>query len=271
MTDINVMLGPYPFRDLVATDVSNICALLGKVGVRAAIVGATPTLLYRDVYRGHRLAFQDIKATKISGEISLYPTLTVNPLSPDWQRDLEETLAGRGPAAGSVGLRLYPSYHQYHLTDSVTSLVAHAAVERKLPLLLTQRIEDRRQRHPWDRASDLSITEVVRFAEKHPGLKLALLNWLDFGPLHAGYYLQMKRLAENACLLIDPTRASVLIRKHLPRLLDTLGIETLAYGSATPFLAAEPTLLKLDLLGLTAAERQSVAWKNASVFFGLQP
>jgi hypothetical protein len=54
--------------------------------------------------------------------------------------------------------------------------VLKQAVAYDVPIAVHQRIEDRRQRHLWDGASDLEFRDIGATARAHPQLRLMLLN-----------------------------------------------------------------------------------------------
>lgn len=71
---------------------------------------------------------------------------------------------------------LVPEHHGDSLTDAHGRAALARMAEHGVPVVLTQRWEDRRQRHAWDRAEDLTVNALVAAAKAHPGLKFALNN-----------------------------------------------------------------------------------------------
>ena len=70
--------------------------------------------------------------------------------------------------------------------------------------------------------------------------------------------------------LVDFARMQVVYRKDAPRLIGTLGVEALAFGSHMPFDYVAPSLIKLaNVELLRPAEREAIAWKNAARFLAL--
>ena len=128
--------------------------------------------------------------------------------------------------------------------------------------MLTQRFEDRRQRHHWDIADDLAQSAILQAARTHPKLKMMLCNWLGLD----GDKLRDAGL-QGRCL-IDIARLDVFVHHGIPDLIDKLGVESLAFGSHAPFDYVGPSLIKLAALeGLPEEGYQAVAWRNAAHFF----
>ena len=71
--------------------------------------------------------------------------------------------------------------------------------------------------------------------------------------------------------LIDFARLQVLFRKEVPRLIETLGPESVAFGSHLPFDYVAPSLVKLDSVArFHAPHHEAIAWRNAARFLRLE-
>lgn len=161
-------------------------------------------------------------------------------------------------------MTLAPAYHGYSLTDEFGRAALAKIIEFNLPLVLTQRFEDRRQRHHWDVAEDLELSSVLEIARAHPRLRIVLNNWIG---------LEGAKLVEaglNGWCLIDFARLHVLLNKDVPKLITSLGSEAIAFGSHMPFDYVGPSLVKLSNLEVLPAEDfEKVSWRNAATFFKL--
>jgi predicted TIM-barrel fold metal-dependent hydrolase len=254
--DVNAHLGHYPFRRLRFTGASTMIEHMDSHGITAAVVTSLHSVFYRDAHRGNEELFHECR--KFPGR--LIPVATVNPTYAGWQRDLEQSV--REWQTKAIGL--FPSYHNYSLTDQHGQSVLRSAAEHNLPVVLTQRLEDRRQRHPWDQAEDISIEELSELAMAHPSVRFSLRNWsgLDGGQLLAAKL-------RGRCL-IEFSRLQVLVSKDVPKLISTLGVDSIAFGSHMPFDYVGPSLVKLaNLATLPAGDCEKIAWKNAAAFFQL--
>ena len=70
--------------------------------------------------------------------------------------------------------------------------------------------------------------------------------------------------------LVDFARMQMVYRKDVPRLIETLGVEAMAFGTHMPFDYVAPSLIKLaNVELLRPADRDALAWKNAARFLGL--
>ncbi len=255
--DVNAYIGHYPFRKLVARNAQQMVELMDANGIDRAVVSSLHAVFYRDAHRGNEELMEQIQrhATRF------VPVATVNPKYADWRHDLEECVTRWKMKA----VTLVPEHHGYSLTDEFGQAALNQIAEYELPLVLTQRFEDRRQRHHWDIANDLSVTELTTVAKEHPRIKFLLSNWRG---------LNGDRLAaaglKGRCL-IDFARSDVLLFKSVPKLIATLGVESIAFGSHMPFDYVGPSLVKLaNLESLPKADYEKIAWGNTLAFLNIR-
>lgn len=254
--DINAYVGAYPFRALPNRTAAELVAQMDRWGIYRSLVSSLPAILYRDTHRGNEELFEAI----LPHRSRLSPVATVNPKYAGWERDLAEAVDRWKVKA----ITLLPEHHGYALNDAAGQAALARIASAGLPVVLTQRFEDRRQRHAWDRAEDLTLNAVVDAARAHPQLRFALINWVGLdGPKLVAAGLK------GRCL-IDFARLAVLVRREVPKLIEVLGIEAIAFGSHAPFDYVGPSLVKLEnLTMLSAAEQERIAWRNAAAFFQL--
>ncbi|MDO8538831.1 MAG: amidohydrolase family protein [Opitutaceae bacterium] len=254
--DINAALGHYPFRALRSNSADQMIALMERNGIARAVVSSLHAVFYRDAHRGN----EELWAEAQPHGDRFIPVATVNPKYAGWERDLAEAVEKWKARAIAV----VPEHHGYGLNDEHGRAVLARISEYGVPVVLTQRFEDRRQRHRWDAAEDLQMAALLQAARNQPRLRFLLVNWQG---------LDGRQLA-NAGLkgrcLIDFARLQVVFRKDVPKLIDTLGVESIAFGSHMPFDYVGPSLVKLENIErLRPADYEAIAWRNAARFLGL--
>jgi uncharacterized protein len=255
IVDVDAHLGHYPFRRLRHTTATGLIELMDRSGISHSVVACTHSLFYRDAHGGNE---ELAEAVSTSGG-RLFGLATINPLYAGWERDLEESIR----RFGLIGVRLAPSYHGYRLTDDAAAAVLRQAISLGIPVALSQRIEDRRQRHLWDQAADLEFREVAQIAKMHPELRLLLLNWSSID--HATF----REAGMQGRCLVDFARMRVVLLHTVPRLIDGIGLGAVAYGSHVPFCYPGPALVKLEVLEVPDEDKERIAWRNAVEFLRL--
>ena len=254
--DLNASLGHYPFRRLRHRRADELVGLMDRHGITHAVVTSLHSLFYRDAHKGNEELWQETRAHARR----LIPVATVNPTYVGWERDLGAAVEQWRVKA----VQLAPAYHGYAWNNERAQKALARIAELGVPLMLVQRFEDRRQRHAWDRAEDLTAAGLLEIAEAHPRLRFLLVNWMGLN----GRWMVEHGLAGRC--LIDFARLQVVYRKEVPRLIESLGPEALAFGSHMPFDYVAPSLVKLsNLQTLQPQHHEAVAWRNAARFLGL--
>lgn len=254
--DINATLGHYPFRQLAATTPEAMTQLMDRWTIDRALVSSLHAVFYRDAQRGNLELIEHVKAHSQR----FLGVATVNPKYVGWRQDLDACCEQQLVKA----VTLVPAHHGYSLSDAFAQEAIKEIVKHDLPLVLTQRFEDRRQRHHWDVAEDLEQSAVLELARQHPDLRLILSNWiaLDGAKLNAA--------GLKGRVLIDFARLHVLLHGDVGKLIDSLGVEAIAFGSHMPFDYTAASLVKLSNLDtLSKAEQNQIAWQNAARFLKL--
>lgn len=254
--DASAHLGPYPFRSLRDTTAAQMIARLDRLGIDHALISSLPAVFYRDGHRGNAELHAQIQPHRSR----LHPIATINPTYADWDHCLEEAVRTWGMKA----VALAPEHHGYRLSDEPGRQALTRITALGVPVVLTQRLEDRRERHAWDKAEDLREADLLAAASAHPTARFYLRNW---GALDG------KKLADAGLkgrCLFDFARLAVLHTRDVPRLIDALGIESVAFGTHAPFDYAGPALVKLSNLETRPkADFARIAAGNAAAFFGL--
>lgn len=255
--DLNAHVGHYPFRALSHRTAPELMAHLERNGISCALVTSLPAVFYRDTHRGNEELREETRP--FAGR--LFPVATINPKYSGWKHDVEQAVVEWKMKA----VTLMPAHHGYALNDATGASALARIAELGVPVVLTQRLEDRRQRHAWDRAEDLTLASVLEAARTHPQLRFILTNW-------AG--LDAAKLADAGLrgrCLIDFSRLNVLLRRDVPKLIATLGVESVAFGSHAPFDYVGSSLVKLaNLEKLPPADYEKIAWRNAAAFLGIK-
>jgi predicted TIM-barrel fold metal-dependent hydrolase len=249
--DVNALLGAYPYRRVPGTSPDAVLAAMDRVGIDEAWVSHLPGLFWRDPTEGNGWLLET------AGRHARFrPVPAVHPDLAGWESVLDAARAARAPA-----VRCDPTFYGIAPAGPAMRALAGACARAGLPLLLSVRLEDGRQRHSHDGAAELPAAAVRALLRCDPALRLVVthadrpfVEEVHFGstPAEAG------RVWWDICWLWGPPE------DHLETLLRTIGAGRFLFGTGQPLRIPENSIAKLDLLDLSPADRAAIESGNAA-------
>lgn len=257
MIDINAYLGHFAFRRLRHNTAPALLRLMDAKGIRRAAVSSAAAIAYRNPQGGNE---------ELAGEVDrhrdrLIPFAVLNPAYAGWRDDLKichETF-------GMKGLRLYPRWHNYRLTDPEAVALVNAAAERNMLVTIPMRVEDPRQRTWLVEVPDLSFSEVEPILRACPRARFIIVNGSGIGRGPRGG--RDNGLPSNCW--IDVGRMSAVMGNELGRTIATLGAGRILLGTGMPFHYPDPALLKIEVQDISEADKEKIRSRNAAALLGL--
>jgi predicted TIM-barrel fold metal-dependent hydrolase len=236
MIDCAAFVGPYPFRQLPHPDPDVLVRVLAREGLSGAWVGYLPAAWQRDPTPANDALFAALEPHRST----LHPAPVVRPDWPRWERTLRE-LVERGVAA----IRAYPMHWGMGPHDPSMRALALAGGELRVPLLLTVRFEDPRQRSALDVAGDLSAAHVRTLARSGEGVRL-IVTGAGRELLEETHWSltpeEQRRVYWDFAWIWGPPE------DHFAHLLRTVGAERFVYGTHWPLRLTQNPRANLDLL-----------------------
>jgi hypothetical protein len=236
MIDVNALIGPYPFRQIPHPEPEVLLRVLDREQIERAWVGHLPSAFHRDPTAGNTELFAALKPHASR----LKPVPAIRPDWPRWETSLREARE-----AGAVAIRAYPSQWQLGAHDSAMAELAIACGEAKLPLVLTVRFEDLRQRHPLDVAGDLTAAAVRTLARA--GEQVRLIVTAAGREMIEEIHWSLTP-AEQTRVLYDISWIWGPPEDHLAKLFKTIGSKRFVYGTQWPLRLTQNPRANLDLL-----------------------
>ncbi len=230
---------------------------MDRLSIETAWVGYLPSAFYRDPAAGTPELLRLLGPHRDR----LLPVPAVHPGLQRFAGDLTEAMA-----AGAPAVRVYPMQLALDPAGAEMRVLASAAAAIGLPLLLTVRFEDARQRHPGDPAGELPAAAVRALVRADPQVRLlvshaerAFMEEVHFGSTPD----EARRILWDVAWIWGPPE------DHLALLVDTMGVERFTLGTGMPLRIPDSAVARLDLLGLSPADRRKVlsdnleAWRPA--------
>lgn len=235
MIDCAAFIGPYPFRHLPHPDPDVLARVLEREGLDGAWVGYLPAPWQRDPAPGNAVLFAALAAHP-----TLRPAPVVRPDWPGWERALAECIE-----KGAAAIRAYPMHWGMGAQHPGMLALARACGAASIPLVLTVRFEDLRQRSPLDATPDLSAAHVRWLAREDEAVRIVVLG--------AG-----RELLEEAHWGLTPDEQQRVYwdfawiwgppEDHLAHLFTTIGASRFVYGTHWPLRLTQNPRANLDLL-----------------------
>jgi predicted TIM-barrel fold metal-dependent hydrolase len=235
MIDFNALIGPFPYRYIPHPDAAVLDRVIERDGLDGAWVGHLPSAFHRDPTLGNKELFAALAPFP-----RLKPVPVVRPDWPGWKQSVLDLAA-----QGAVAIRAYPQHWGMGPGDPSMRALAIGAGEQGLPLVLTVRFEDLRQRHSLDVAGDLQAAAIRDLARAGESVRLIVtaagremieeVHW-SLTPA------EQARVSWDISWIWGPPE------DHLAKLFRAIGSDRFVYGTHWPMRLTQTPRANLDLL-----------------------
>ena len=249
-TDVSAFLGDYPFRYVEPATPEWLLGEMDRLRLERAWVGHLPSFLYKDP----RPANGVLERLTAPNRDRLLPLPAIHPGLPGWVDDLN--LAAQ---VGAPAVRMYPQGWTGDPAGGNLQVAAATAAAADLPIVLTVKLEDVRQRHPLDTMPDLAPWAVRALLRSDPDVRVlvthaerAFIEEVHFGltPNEA-----RRVLWEMSWIWGAP-------EDHLALLLETVGAGRFAFGTGMPLRIPDAAMAKIELLDVSDDVRDAILGQN---------
>lgn len=235
MIDVNALIGAYPFRHVPHPEPAILDRVIQRDGLDGAWVGHLPTAFHRDPAPGNAELFAALAPFE-----RLKPVPTIRPDWPDWNAALNDA-----KQKGAVAIRAYPQHWGMGPADASMRALAVAAGALGLPVMLTVRFEDLRQRHGLDVAGDLQAASIRHLARADESVRIIVTaaGREMIEEVHWGLTPEeQRRVSWDISWIWGPPE------DHLAKLFRTIGSGRFLFGTQWPLRLTQTPRANLDLL-----------------------
>ena len=234
--DVHTYIGNYAFRHLRGNTARGLASYMDRFGIERAAVANLSGLFYRNI----QPANEELAAAIQPFPGRFIPFAVINPTYAGWRDDLEAC-----HRLGMKGLRLYPQYHDYKLTDPRLGKLLEAAHGFNMPVAFTRWLEDPRQQSWMDSSQELNFDDLIPLMSGNPGTFLYLNAYIS--PVK-DEHLRAFRAAQ---IYFDTVVASATAKGwsgyDLLALVKELGPERFLFGSGYPMRDPVSAQIRLKL------------------------
>jgi len=260
LIDINASIGHWPFKQVTYNTCSTLLDRMNRFGISRSVIGNLNGIFYKNTQSANEELYEEIKSDDQFSD-RFIPFAVLNPIYAGWKNDLE-TCHNK---LGMKGIRLYPLYHDYELTDQACIELVKSVRDRGLPVAFTLRVVDSRQRSWMDISREWALKDIIPIIREVPDARYLILNianGLDVNP-------DELELLKKTDLLFDTSGRSV---SRLGEFLVQFGKEKFAFGTHSPILDYLSGLLRIESLRENEADevtKEMLRSGNAGRMLGL--
>lgn len=260
LLDINASVGHWPFQQYKYKTCGTLLEGMNRYGVNISVISNLNGIFYKNTQSANEELFNELNSDKrFRGRFISFAV--INPIYGGWKNDIETCVS----EFGMKGIRLYPLYHDYDLTDPACIELVKIARDKNLVVALTLRMVDSRPRSWMDIQTEWSLKDVMPIIKTVPDARFMILNVANSTDLDDNDTLVLK----NASVLIDTSGRAI---SNPGELLKKFGSEKFAFGTHSPILDYVTGQLRIESLRETEADEQTrelLRYGNAKRMLGL--
>jgi len=259
LVDLNACIGHWPFQQLQYNTCSGILGRMDQFGVDISVVANLNGIFYKNVQSANEELFQELRSIKLRDR--LIPFAVINPSYAGWKQDVTQCKE----EFGMKGIRLYPKYHDYSVTDTECLELVKYARDLDMPVALTLRMVDFRQRSWMDISDEWALRDVMPLVRAVPDAKYLVLNIANGPQLDEADTALIKK----SNVLMDTSGRAL---TNLADLVARYGRDKFGFGTHAPIQDYLTGLLRIEALRPTEADaelKQLLRSGNARRFLNL--
>ena len=260
LVDVNAYVGHWPFIQLQYSNCEGLLNRMNRFGVDLAVISNLNGVFYKNTQSANEELSKELKSKK-SFANRFIPYAVLNPIYAGWREDLKKCF----DEFGMKGVRLYPKYHDYAVDDPSCIELVKRVRDRGLPVALSLRMVDNRQRSWMDIEKEWALKDIMPLVSAVPDANYLILNAAN----SMGLNPEHTTLMQKSNVLIDTSGRAL---NNLAGMIKVFGKEKFAFGTHAPVLDYLTGLLRIDSMRDDEADlatKESLRSGNAKRFLKL--
>jgi len=240
--DASCFSGAWPFHKTRRDTLEKVAELHRANGIEGGLVSSVNAIFWNDPWEAE---------LDLAEELKDYPNythvLTVNPTLPGYLDDLNRAVKSF-PVAG---VRVYPGFHAWKLSDKAFLSLWDFLREHGLPLFLTLRMEDERVTYLFH-PQTVPVEEIPPFLKEQRGFPVVLSNIRD---------AELVSIAEAVLARPDVFADTAGFKGalfFLDNVADTELPERMVFGSLSPIFCLQSTKLVVETSLLSENRKEHI-------------
>ncbi len=255
LIDINANTGHWPFNKTNCNTCAELLKRMDKYGVDMSVVSNMNGIFYKNTQPANEELYDELKSDRRFRK-RFVPFGIINPIYAGWRHDFDICINN----FGMKGIRLYPLYHDYELTDPNLFELINLAKEKGIVVAFTLRMVDSRCRFWMDLNKEHSLRDFIPVIRTVPDAKYFILNIAN------GIQLNQEDTdtVRESKVLFDTSGRNI---GHMASMIKKYGSSVFAFGTHSPILDYLTGLLRIESLRPDEADSnamESMRWANAA-------
>ncbi|HEY0666973.1 MAG TPA: amidohydrolase family protein [Sphingobacteriaceae bacterium] len=267
LIDINAYVGHWPFQQLKYNTCEALHQRMNKFGVDVSVISNLNGIFYKNTQSANEELYAEIKSNRRFHD-RFIPFAVINPVYAGWKDDLETSVK----KLGMKGVRMYPKYHDYGITDPESIELVKRVRDYGLPVAFNFRMVDSRQRSWMDidyvvgtPKREWNLKDILPIIKAVPDAKYMILNFANGAALTD----EEMSVIKNADVLIDTSGRTI---TNMSDFLKQYGTNKFAFGTHSPILDYLTGQLRIESLKADEADeatKELLRSGNAKRFMSL--
>jgi predicted TIM-barrel fold metal-dependent hydrolase len=260
LLDINASVGHWPFQHYDYNDCKSLFARMNRFGVDISVISNLHGIFYKNTQSANEELNAELNSDSRFRD-KFIPFAVINPIYAGWQNDFDVCVT----RFGMKGVRLYPLYHDYDLSDPSCIELVKMARDRNVPVALTCRLVDSRARSWMDIQTEWSLKDIMPIVRAVPDARYMILNAANSMDLEEDDFALLMKTS----VLIDTSGRSL---SNPGELIKKFGKDKFAFGTHSPILDYLTGRLRIESLRESEADeatKEMIRSGNARKMLGM--
>ena len=245
LLDINAYVGHWPFQHYNFNTCSTLMERMDRFGVSSAIISNLNGVFYKNTQSANEELAEEIRSdSRFPGRY--IPFAVINPIYAGWKHDLEVC----SERYKMKGIRLYPLYHDYAITDPACLELIKMAKERDMIVSFVMRMVDSRARSWMDIQTEWTLKDIMPAIRAVPDARYMILNAANSLELDENDM----NILKGVSYLIDTSGRAL---SDPAGVIKTFGVEKIAFGTHSPILDYLTGRLRIESLRESEADEKT--------------
>lgn len=243
LVDINAYVGHWPFQQLQYNTCKTLLERMDKFGVDISVISNLNGIFYKNTQIANEELISEINSEK-RFEKRFIPFAVINPIYAGWRKDLDDSIK----KLGMKGVRLYPKYHDYEITDPACVEAVKRIRDLGVPVCFDLRMVDSRQRSWIDidyivgtPKPEWTLKNILPIMAAVPDAKYMVLNYCNAAALTPDEW----KIVKSTNMLIDTSGRAI---GNMKEYMNLFGADKFAFGTHAPILDYLTGLLRIESL-----------------------